>query len=288
MWRPIRPLIEQPGLFRRFVDLAPTAEAIREFANSFGLLLGGELNVVPPWQTQPVAMAPTYEELTQRGDPSDSLVSDGTLVPAEALDTWREHIYRMKAAVLLWEALNAQSDDAIIKLLRLEGTEHQPQDVEYFFYKMHLLNTSNPRALAKGILNTFVDEAIRIRHRRHWNDRGLVPLRFRDGLRVEPQTLLGAMWLQLATAIEEDKQFAQCHARGCRLIWFEKSTGQLGRREDAAFCSPRCRHTAYRDRKAQARQMFKQGTPIGHIAKELNTERDTVRAWVKGLKQQEA
>jgi hypothetical protein len=99
-------------------------------------------------------------------------------------------------------------------------------------------------------------------------------------LRVVPTNLLGAMWIQLAVAIAEDKRFRKCPARDCTVVWFEVSTGPLGVREDAEFCSARCRHTAYRDRKTSAKQMHRDGVSVKEIAKSLKTDVRRVRGWL--------
>ena len=87
-----------------------------------------------------------------------------------------------------------------------------------------------------------------------------------------PTNLLGAIWEQFFIALEEGKEFRRCLARSCQTEWFEVSTGPQGVREDAEFCSARCRHTAYRDRKKQARDMRRDGRPLRTIAQTLNTD----------------
>jgi hypothetical protein len=83
------------------------------------------------------------------------------------------------------------------------------------------------------------------------------PMRFSPvvtarGIELMPLTLDGAIWLQCAQAIAENKKYRRCPARDCPSGgWFEVSKAPFGRRTDADFCSPRCRHVAYRDRKAE-------------------------------------
>ena len=100
-------------------------------------------------------------------------------------------------------------------------------------------------------------------------------------VQLVPANLLGALWLQFVAAIEDGKRFRRCPARDCPLEWFEVSTGPLGVRKDADFCSARCRHTAYRDRKSAARRMHRAGTPVNEIAKRLETSASRVRSWLK-------
>ncbi len=98
---------------------------------------------------------------------------------------------------------------------------------------------------------------------------------------IGPNNLLGAMWLQLATAVEEDKRFRKCPARSCPVVWFEVSTGPLGVRDDAEFCSARCRHTAYRDRKTAARRLQRDGVSVKEIAGRFGITVAQARGWLR-------
>ena len=51
------------------------------------------------------------------------------------------------------------------------------------------------------------------------------------------------------------------------------------------FCSARCRHTAYRDRKTSARQMHRDGVSVKEIAKSLKADVTRVRGWLGKKKQ---
>ena len=125
------------------------------------------------------------------------------------------------------------------------------------------------------------DRAVTEAFRARPNRQPVVHVQMSEGeLLLVPTHLLGAIWVQLAAAIEDDKRFRRCPARDCPLLWFEVSTGPLGVREDAEFCSARCRHTAYRDRKTSARQMRRDGVSLEDIARSLKTDVRRVRSWV--------
>jgi hypothetical protein len=146
-----------------------------------------------------------------------------------------------------------------------------------------------PLDVATSLLHWHID---RVLSSPRWRGPSLVPLvtvRYSAaGPHISPPSLLAGLWLQFAFADHEGKQFTRCPARNCPCVWFEKSTGPgVGKREDAEFCSTRCRHTAYRDRKTQAREMFRDGRTTRAIAKTIGTEESAVRGWVKGLKQPE-
>src|SRR5262249_32215996 len=95
------------------------------------------------------------------------------------------------------------------------------------------------------------------------------------GLRFTPAALLDALWLQFACAIDGNKDYRQCQE--CKR-WFELSPGIA--RADRLFCSNACRTRAYRQRIAHARQRYKTGASIADIAREFETDCDTVQGWV--------
>jgi hypothetical protein len=56
---------------------------------------------------------------------------------------------------------------------------------------------------------------------------------------VQPKTLLGAAWLQLARAIDSGAVPFRCQYQGCGRPF-------VPRRNDATFCSDRCRQANHR------------------------------------------
>ena len=73
----------------------------------------------------------------------------------------------------------------------------------------------------------------------------------RFALRLVPGTLIGAMWLSLAQAIDAGGSFHSCHT--CQRYIVVHRARDYGRRRDAAYCSDACRQRAYRQRRdAQA------------------------------------
>ena len=97
----------------------------------------------------------------------------------------------------------------------------------------------------------------------------------RMSLYLAPTSLLGAIWLQLAQAIQGNKQYRQCEQ--C-LRWFEVGA-QV--REDAKFCKQSCRSKAYRERRKEARQLHESGLSFKEIAKRFDTKVTTVKGWIK-------
>jgi hypothetical protein len=94
-------------------------------------------------------------------------------------------------------------------------------------------------------------------------------------LQVEPRSLLGALWAQFAVAVGEAKKFRQCRTCG---RWFELSPEAA--RTNRRFCSEACRSKAYRGRKERARELAAQGRTPDDIARELDSDLETVRSWL--------
>ena len=74
--------------------------------------------------------------------------------------------------------------------------------------------------------------------------------RSRLGLYVVPENLLGAMWLQLARAVNWQKKYERCEGPGCGKV-IEISLDESGNRADCQYCSGACRQKAYRQRKRE-------------------------------------
>ena len=65
------------------------------------------------------------------------------------------------------------------------------------------------------------------------------------GIQLVPKNLFGALWLQFAEAIDDDRDYRRCTQ--C-LKWFEIAPGSG--RPDKLYCSDACRMRSYRTRKA--------------------------------------
>jgi hypothetical protein len=100
--------------------------------------------------------------------------------------------------------------------------------------------------------------------------------RDRLGLYIVPDGLIGALWLQFARAVERDARFRQCLE--CT-TWFEIAPGRG--RTDKQFCSTACRTRAYRNRQAEAVRLHREGRSVEDIARELESDPDTVRGWIQ-------
>lgn len=97
-------------------------------------------------------------------------------------------------------------------------------------------------------------------------------------IRLVPDGLHSALWMQLAHAITANKVFRRCAQCG---TWFAvhpggRDTGRTSRQ----FCSESCRGRAYRGRIADARRLAAQGATPEAIAGALGSEAETVRGWL--------
>jgi hypothetical protein len=99
-----------------------------------------------------------------------------------------------------------------------------------------------------------------------------------------PQNLLAAMWLQLALALAEGKEFVEC--KNCQRI-FEISTDEMGFRSHREFCSGSCKTKDYRRRKRDALRLSASGTRLRDISDKTGTPEATVRAWLASAKRRE-
>lgn len=95
-------------------------------------------------------------------------------------------------------------------------------------------------------------------------------------LRMVPQSLIGACWLQFAGAIDAETEYERCLM--CR-EWYESSAGTRAR--DKKFCSVKCRVKAYRDKQTEARELRGRGLKIRDIAKKVGSDAKTVGGWLR-------
>ena len=271
-----RPWAEQPGLFRRFIELEESEAAVVKFASRFGPLYRPHSHVIPPWHPHGVETVPT-EEHENPVDTWDVLVAGTGL-------NWSYQIRRLRAVVKLDDGIRSQ-DSAFLETLAPDTDVGLNLSGEWMRFpsssKRVERGPQSPLDMAMALRDREIDKALVARP----SQEPVVRARMVQGqLRLVAVHLLGLMWLQLATAIGEGKRFKRCPARNCPLVWFEVSTGLLGVREDAEFCSARCRHTAYRDRKNRARQMHRDGVPVPEIAKRMETAPGQIRTWIRKTK----
>jgi hypothetical protein len=270
------PLEEHTGLFRVFADTEPSRDGIKEFAERFGSL-GGDTRT---W----VAV---YDEPRNGGYAG---------AWSEAYTVWRDQIVDMRRTVDLWDAARRG------EVQELERKICWTKDYGSVGYRTHPgLTPSERMELREGSFSTLIAEKgdgilerfvpgdlvqpalffvqrlvnqrlrTRVSPRLLWDEQE-TQLR----LHLVPEGLVGALWLQFASAIEKDSEFRRCAE--CD-IWFELAPGTA--RSDKLYCSNACRTKAYRRRRAEAVRLHAEGRPIAEIAEQVQADVESVRGWVK-------
>jgi hypothetical protein len=158
----------------------------------------------------------------------------------EDMDFWCEQIGRMRDCVRTWDKVqNGKADQQAMLRLQVTVSNSLRGRVRVAFGR-------DPEQRVGGFL-----------------------------LQIVPNTLLGALWLQLAETISGYKQHRACAACG---NWFEVSPEKF--RKSRHYCSEPCRSRAYRSRKEKARQLANEGKTAKKIAALLGSDAKTIRGWL--------
>jgi hypothetical protein len=240
-----RPLEERSGLFWEFAALDPTENAIRQFADKVGLL-----GATPQPHFFPKQTAPRFQP--------------------ESFQLWKREIEDLQQMVVAWRLVVSGDRKAMEKLKRKLSSPDAPLAVQRHLH----VNEKDPAMFFLGAIQRATDP--RLQHE------VLTRLLFagnrpRLNVVLEPQSLIAALWLQFAAAIDAGKSFAKCPQCG---VPFEVSRDPSGKRRSARFCSDRCRVAHYRGRIDRAQKMEREGISLPRIARELNTRIATLRNWL--------
>jgi hypothetical protein len=265
------PMKEEAGLFSTFADLPRNDRgAILKFANRFGLL--GTFRTAG-WDRQPY-----YRE------------------------TWTEWAHRidwMRQAVRLWDMVRNSDGAGLSKFIRRREQSESGEAGWYYDSHPGVADTPchkepytrffrfriDPVPLPLGQESVVAVAGFQVQR---WINLHLAdvspylvydPRRGKRELRLFPQNLLVAMWLQFAQAIDGDRQLRACKACG---KWFvlshKQADGRTARRE---FCGGPCKSKDYRRRRERALELSAQGAGARQISQELDTSVQTVKAWLK-------
>jgi hypothetical protein len=273
-----QPMAAFPGLFRVFADTEPTQDGIKTFADRFGPL-GRTIE----------SQIPLDDQRNAKGVP---------LGTGEPLAAWNREILVMRFAIDIWVAArNAdvsllervifwKEDGSEVRILShpelAKGqTPAAPDYVERaLIASTHLGDAMSERFVQGDLVKPalhYVQSTInaklegRASARLLWDAK-----RARFCLYMAPVDLIGALWLQFARAVERDSQFRKCAECG---IWFELAPGTA--RADKLYCSTPCRIKAYRKRQAEAARLHGEGRSLEDIARDLDSDPDTVRGWIE-------
>jgi hypothetical protein len=236
-------------LFREFAALELSEQQVLSFANRFGLLGAGGHRELDS----------RYGRVSANGEP---------------LELWKEELEAFKLALEAWDAVAAASGQALAELKAKLATPQLPLALQRALH----LDDEDPAMAALSLIQRLADARLREHIETRLRFRGNLP---RLNVSLLPRTLLGALWLQFAVAVDGLKRFNRCSRCGAP---FEVSRApRTGKRRDAQFCSARCRVNHYRVRIEQARRLRSTGMTAQRIARELGTSAVTVQGWVTGV-----
>ena len=282
---PYEPMRAFPTLFYTFAALPVAAESVLAFANTYGCLgiaekLPAEIDEGPAegeslwgWDQEIRALQGTlavWEALKVHTDPVAALSPYVTVTQDADSHAKPSHIASAQEAAALTATFQAGGDWYCTVLP--EGNRalvHRPasprEDV-----------AMEMRAAAMA----FVQRGINDKLLGHTDVRlAYLPERgdTHPRIRIIPRHLLGALWLQLARAVDGNKDYGQCLTCENR---FEISLQETGYRTNRSYCSDACRSKAYRERQLRAHQFAAQGMAIEAIAEALETTTPKVQGWL--------
>ena len=266
--RRYNPLVAEPALFLRFGELEPTEEAILSFANQFGWLRG-----------------------TDQARLGTRASSQRIGVSGDGLDLWRLHIHWMREVQDLWKLIRSRNTAELGRRIQWDSdlVRYRSESRHLNLADRHSRSASVFLDLwrqneivrpARRALQILINEQISacVQGRLIWGD-DRQELEFH----VVPDSLLGALWLQMARAVANVKQYRDCPICGRTIeISRDKVEGErTGKREDVQFCSNACRSKNLRTRQAEARRLARRGRSVAQIAEKLGTQTATVRKWIE-------
>jgi hypothetical protein len=223
---PYEPFAADEPLFRLFADLPPLGRgddferAAVTFAETWGLLGITDLSTVETERAQ-------------------------LLTPAEPLDVWIEETRAMRVAVDLFDAIQKKSyhrlrewitvrDGRASLVYRFRRNDAQGTTGGTVIVRQHTTDrVPNLLAAARHLLWA---EFINPRLRKHVSVVGVLERNRTRLLRAVPQNLLGALWLALARAVDENRRYRPCAYRHCQK-WIEITGTFTGHTKARKFCS---------------------------------------------------
>ena len=276
--RRYEPLQEATGLFLEFASLDPAdLAALNRFADQYGLLRSRRVWCTIPKHGDKPSRNPRHYDI------------------GEPLKNWATEIAEMKRTLEIWRTLEAndtvgldqffvrddESDWWTLRGQRVQLPITLPHDEESgidLFRGDTWRDDPTWREDIGRVARSAVQHSIN-RNLRQEVVASLLVERKTGRMRIRhcPLGLLGAMWLQFARMIEGNLTFRACKLCGRH---FEVSTSDTGTRVDREFCSDACKSRDYRQRKAKVLELRAAGKTPGAIAKETNTNLETVRTWI--------
>lgn len=221
------PFAVEPSLFRHFAELPPFGpgdafeRAVVRFAETWGLLGIEALSIV---ETEGAQLR----------------------VPAEPLDMWIAEARAMRAAVELFDAVQKKAYDRLREWI----TEREGGQARVYRYRRNDAQgsiggavlvghraTDQLRGFLAAARSLLWAEFINRRLREHVSLVGVLDRGSRrTRLQAVPQNLLGALWLALARAVDDNRRYRRCGYRHCQK-WIEITGTFAGHTRTRRFCS---------------------------------------------------
>jgi hypothetical protein len=226
-----RPLEEYTGLFRTFAEVQPSEDGVIHFANKYGALGG------------------IYRQAIALKEEDGKWAGLGS---GETLTAWKHEIAEIRRMLTYWDAARARDTQTLRGVIHWDDSRVRFQDsdaadeIASARYRPDVLKAfraGDVIAPAFWYLQSCVNRKLtehKVVARLLWDPR-LTAL----SVRVVPSSLIGCIWLQLAKAIEGNREYRQCE--NCKL-WFEIG-GSRTARSDKRFCSPTCKAAANRKKR---------------------------------------
>ena len=257
---PKQPL-KHTGLFLEMAALHPASEEkILKFANEFGWLFASQS------EDRLVIQRPGLPSI-------DEHPLQGLYVQGEPVSRWQAEVRELHDCVKLYRAANSGDYAAFQDSFRWLGA------IATFRGKIIAAPNHRPERLLR-VQEGDVLTAAAYRLKDAINEKlAANPVRafLSDGpqLTFTPNALCSAVWLQLAQAVEGNKEYSSC--KTCRRPFEVGAEVRRG----ASYCSNACRQTDYRQRQHRARELHRQGVSVAEIARRLDSQTNTIRGWVK-------
>lgn len=261
--------LSNSGLFKEFAKTEPTKEGILSFANRYGTLGGSTRKAV-------------YDREYPKPPTAGSRIANG-----QPFWFWQREILAVRHATAIWEATNSGDEEFISQFVQwnADGSSGFEYTTPTGWKMTRTAPTERPdidAMLVRGDLITPAKIANREHINMHLVSSRLLPQlvwervsgKPRERIRFQVGDLISAIWLQLAQAIDGNREFSQCDECG---RWYEVSGD---RRADARFCSDPCRFRAYRKRQKEAVRLHASGLSVKEISTQLGSDVKTIKGWI--------
>jgi hypothetical protein len=305
-------------LFLKFAELEETPEAIKNFADQYGLL--GLQNPEEGAVIAGVDIATA--ESNASGAASSGSRALKTFSPGERFSAWQVQIAKLRNAVMLWSALCEAEQRKTAKLR--QHIQWPSNSFVYFDSHPHL--PAPPRARFMGSKPVHVASlkpdylpGVGLREIAVIASQLISPewlKLFRGGDRILParyhlqktvnEALLNRVSPRLLWNVKRGRpknlglyfvptnllgvmwlQFAEAivgtrsfrQCSACK-TWIVISRAEEGSRSSRFTCSTACRMRLYYRRQTEARRLFGKGIPVTEIARRLSAKPEKVRRWI--------